>query len=145
MHVEPRFRRQIKALITKDPSARALNDALSEADRIRFNRYGEAVVAVLLRPRFGDATAADLTALTTAIVAGHRVERRPVNALVIEHVLLAAFGLPSLFDTAEVPAYIVSGSAAAVIRHERDTRPDVARKADAILDAAEAALRTQTG
>lgn len=137
MRVEPRFRDQIKCLVLKDRRAKALDEALSPADRVAFNDFLVSVVAVLLAPRLGDrCDVDDLAAFSDEVAAGHRSERRPVNEFVVEEVLRQVYGVPRLFRTIPVPPTAVSGAGAAIVRHLNNTDAGVAADIDRVLDAA---------
>lgn len=136
--VEPRFRMQIESLVFKDGRARALNNALSPADRDAFNAYLAAVIAVLLAPRFPKGCGPDEAAgFSEEVAAAHRAEQRPVNAFVIEEVLRTIYGLPSIFGSVPVRANSVSTAGAAVLRYLNNTDAAVAAGIQATLDAAE--------
>jgi hypothetical protein len=138
MPVEPRFRDQIRCLVLKDRRARALNDALSPDDRVRFNDYLVSVIAVVLarRPGRGD-DIEELAALSDEIAVRHRGEGRPVNEFVVEEILREIHGLPPLFHRLPVPPATVSGAGAALLRHLTAADPGIAAEADRLLDAAD--------
>lgn len=138
MTVEPRFRMQVESLVLKDGRARALNNALSPADRCAFNAYLAAVIAVLLVPRFPSGCGPEEVAdFSEEVAAAHRAEQRPVNAFVIEEVLRTVYGLPSLFGSVPVPANAVSTAGAAVLRHLNNMDARVAAGLQVTLDTAE--------
>ncbi|MEU5510253.1 hypothetical protein ACFTZ8_19080 [Streptomyces fungicidicus] len=145
MRAEPRFRDQIRCLVLKDRRARALDEALSPADRIAFNDFLVSVVAVLLAPRLGDrCDAEDLAAFSDEVAARHRGERRPVNEFVVEEVLRHVYGVPPLFRTVPVPPPAMSAAGAAIVRYLNTTDAGIATDIDRILDTADDLHRRRT-
>ncbi|MFC4563304.1 hypothetical protein ACFO4E_15685 [Nocardiopsis mangrovi] len=137
MRVEPRFCDQVRCLVLKDRRAKALDEALSPADRIAFNGFLVSVVAVLLAPRLGDRCAIDdLAAFSDEVAARHRGERRPVNEFVVEEILREIYGVPRLFQTIPVPPAAVSSAGAAIVRYLNNTDTGIAADIDRILDTA---------
>lgn len=56
-----------------------------------------------------------------------------------QDVLRSVFGKPTVFGGVAIPPHVVSASAAAIVRHVRDARPEIAANVDELLDDAEAA------
>lgn len=135
---QPRFRAQVESLIRKDGRAKALNNALSPDDRIAFNTYLAAVLAVLLVPRFsGGAEIAALASFSEEVAASHRRQSRPINVFVIDEILRSIYGQPSIFPPGTVSPSAVSGSGAAVLRHLNNSDPAIAVNVTGHLDAAD--------
>ncbi|MEU2248304.1 hypothetical protein [Streptomyces sp. NPDC019224] len=145
MRVEPRFRDQIRCLVLKDRRAKALDEALSPADRIAFNDFLASVVAVLVAPRLGDRCGIErLAAFSDEVADSHREQGRPVNEFVVEEILRQVHGMTPLFRTTPAPPPAVSAAGAAIVRHLNNTDPGIASDIDRILDTAVDVHRRRT-